>query len=188
MQQPNKDPHSGQCFFVTIFLARELGDYIEKSELSVPGCDDDRSHGASWGDACNFVVSVFGWVGKDDLVILPSLIWNTAMTVIKKGTKQSSHRGTAKTNPIRNYEVAGLIPGLAQWVKDPTLLWLWRTPAATAPIRPPSLGTSIFHGCSPRKDKIKNQNKKLKKKKMEKQRLFSKQKQEIWSSHCGSVG
>ena len=22
------------------------------------------------------------------------------------------------TNPIRNHEIAGLIPGLAQWVKD----------------------------------------------------------------------
>ena len=27
------------------------------------------------------------------------------------------------------------IPGLAQWVKDPALLWLWRRPAAVAPIR-----------------------------------------------------
>ena len=27
-------------------------------------------------------------------------------------------------------------PGLAQWVKDPALLWLWCRPAATAPIRP----------------------------------------------------
>ena len=56
------------------------------------------------------------------------------------------------TNPTRNHKVAGLIPGLIQWVKDPvlpvscgighgcssdpTLLWLWRRPAATAPIRP----------------------------------------------------
>ena len=29
------------------------------------------------------------------------------------------------TNPTRNHKVASLIPGLAQWVKDPVLLWLW---------------------------------------------------------------
>ena len=26
-------------------------------------------------------------------------------------------------NPTRNHEVEGLIPGLAHWVKDPSLLW-----------------------------------------------------------------
>ena len=56
------------------------------------------------------------------------------------------------TNLTRNHEVAGLIPGLSQWVKDPgiavscgvghrrgsdpTLLWLRRRALATAPIRP----------------------------------------------------
>ena len=31
---------------------------------------------------------------------------------------QSSLRGAAETNPSRNNEVEGLIPGLTQWVKD----------------------------------------------------------------------
>ena len=39
-------------------------------------------------------------------------------------------------NRTRNYEVAGSVPVLAQWVKDPELLWLWCRPVATAPIDP----------------------------------------------------
>ena len=39
-------------------------------------------------------------------------------------------------NPTRNHKVAGLIPGLAQWVKDPVLLWLWCKLAAIALIQP----------------------------------------------------
>ena len=72
--------------------------------------------------------------------------------IILKYKMRSSRRGTAKTNLMRNQEVAGSIPGLAQWVKGSgdamscgvghrhssnlALLWLWHKPAATAPIRP----------------------------------------------------
>ena len=42
-------------------------------------------------------------------------------------------------NPTSIRENLGLIPSLAQWVKDLALLWLWHRPAAVALIRPLAL-------------------------------------------------
>ena len=50
-------------------------------------------------------------------------------------TFRSSRHGTAETNPTSDHEVAASIPSLAQWVRSPALLWLWRRLAATALIR-----------------------------------------------------
>ena len=46
----------------------------------------------------------------------------TSNTVLNRsGGSHSSRRGAVEMNPTRNHEVVGLIPGLAQWVKDPPL-------------------------------------------------------------------
>ena len=54
------------------------------------------------------------------------------------------------TNPTSIHKDVCLIPGLSQWVKDLALLWLWCRLSAAADLTT-NLGTSICHGCGPKK-------------------------------------
>ena len=67
----------------------------------------------------------------------------------KKCSFWSSYHGAAEMNLTGNHEVAGSIPGLAHWVKDPT----WEPPYAG------NLGTSVCCGCGPKKTKDKKKKK-----------------------------
>ena len=93
-------------------------------------------------EPCDYFVGAGGWLVKYfDMASKTLTLW-------------SSHHGSAVTNLTGIHEDTGLIPGLAEWVKDPVfcpelwcrsqtrsdsellLLWLWHKPAVAALIRP----------------------------------------------------
>ena len=58
-------------------------------------------------------------------------------------------------NPTDIREDVGLIPSLAQWIKDPVLLWLWCRQAAAALIGPLARELPYATGVSRKKKKKK---------------------------------
>ena len=90
--------------------------------------------------------------------------------IVKMHSWGSSYCNAGETNPARNQEVLGSIPGLSQWVKgsggavscgvghrcgsDLALLWLWYRPAAVVPVRPLAWEPPYVMGVAPKSKKI----------------------------------
>ena len=61
-------------------------------------------------------------------------------------------------NPTGILKDLGLVPGSAQWVKDPVLLWLWCRSAAAAPIQPLAWEPPYAAGMALKRQKDRNNN------------------------------
>ena len=96
---------------------------------------------------------------------------------------RSSHRDAAEMNPTRNHEVVGSIPGLAQWVTDLALLWLWRRLAATTLIRPLAWEPPFSMGVAPKRQKRPKKNPKKQKQKQNKNKNPHVNCLEQWVTH-----
>ena len=74
------------------------------------------------------------------------------------------------TNPARNHQVAGSIPGPTEWVKDLALLCLWCRPATVAPIRPVAWEPPCAAGAALKTNKQTNKQTNKKKKRLTKEK------------------
>ena len=79
------------------------------------------------------------WLRLVAIALIRPLAWEppyAAGAALENGKKTKKKKKKKKKNLTSLCEDASSIPVLAQWVKDPVFLWLWRRLAATAPIRP----------------------------------------------------
>ena len=101
---------------------------------------------------------------------------------MKYSSLGSSHCGSVVTNQTSAYEDAGSIPGLASMAvsrgvghrhgSGPELLWLWRRPAATAPIHLLAWELPYAKGMALNKDKKKKKKKERKKEKFQPDSIY----------------